>query len=120
MVIYFASVKRLLTRQTCRNGSRLAAVLVMLFLWLAICAIECSPQLHLLVHKDAQSSRHDCLVTHLQQHSVAQGFVPAVAHVAQAVCEAAPPLPDSQFPSFDDYRLSPSRAPPLPEFFRCA
>ena len=95
-----------------RNGSRRAAVAVMISLWVALWALEVSPDLHRLLHEDAQSPDHHCLVTQFQHHLLLSGFVAA----------AAPPLPvgssaplgcgDFQFLPSYDYRLTPSRAPP--------
>jgi hypothetical protein len=94
------------------NGGRLAAAAVMVALWGALCALEVSPDLHRLLHGDAQSPGHTCLVTQMQQHLLLSGFAVATA----------PPLPSDlcgpltrrvfQFLPSHDYRLSPSRAPP--------
>ena len=106
------SVKFWMTSKRQRNGSRLAAVTVMMSLWATLWALEVSPDLHRLLHEDAQSPGHTCLVTQIQQHLLATGFVAA----------ATPPLPifsyapitcgDSQFLPSYDYRLTPSSAPP--------
>jgi hypothetical protein len=84
----------------------------MVSLWVAMCALEVSPDLHRLLHRDAQNPGHNCLVTQFQNQSLLSGFVAA----------AAPPLPevsgllvgsaDFQSPLSYDYRLPPSRAPP--------
>ncbi|HWV98930.1 MAG TPA: hypothetical protein VNZ64_04475 [Candidatus Acidoferrum sp.] len=95
-----------------RNGSPFAAVALMLLLWLGLCALEVSPDLHHFIHQDAQNPAHNCLVTQLQQHSVLSGFVPAAAPAPPAVTRTLFSGGDFQFcPSFD-YRLTPSRAPP--------
>ena len=60
-----------------RNGSRLAAVAVMISLWVALWALEVSPDLHRLLHEDAQSPGHTCLVTQFQHHLLLSGFVAA-------------------------------------------
>jgi len=88
-------------------------IAVMLLAWLGVCAAEVSPELHTFLHKDAQSPAHTCLVTQLQKHSIDSGFAPAISpappvtwNLLVAKCEFR------LFTSFD-YRLSPSRAPPL-------
>jgi hypothetical protein len=84
----------------------------MFVLWLGTCAITASPQLHRLLHEDAQSPEHQCLITQLQHQPLLTGFVvilvpvPPVVDV-QFVCSI-----DFQSLSTFDYRLSPSRAPP--------
>lgn len=95
-----------------RTSGRFAVIGVMLFLWLGICALEVSPELHQFLHKDAQSPTHTCLVTQLQKHSILSGLGSTIAIAAPAawiplVTQCQSPL----FTSFD-YRLSPSRAPP--------
>jgi len=84
----------------------------MFSLWVAMWALEVSPDLHRLLHEDAQSPNHTCLVTQFQHHLLLSGFV----------ADATPPLPvasiaplsagDFRFLSAYDYRLPPSRAPP--------
>lgn len=106
------NVKFWTTSKQRRNVSRHAAVALMISLWVAIWAIEVSPDLHHLLHPDAQSPDHHCLITQLQHQSVTSGCVAA----------AAPPLPEVScaligcgdfhfYPSYD-YRLTPSRGPP--------
>jgi hypothetical protein len=96
-----------------RNGGRFAAVAVMLFLWVAMHGIEASPDLHHLLHKDADSPGHHCLVTQFQQSQILSGFVVVITPAAPE----APILTIArcgilQFRSSYDYRLPPSRAPP--------
>src|ERR1035441_6186365 len=101
-----------MTSKRQRNGSRLAAVTVMMSLWATLSALEVSPDLHRLLHEDAQSPGHTCLVTQIQHHLLATGFVAA----------ATPPLTTFPYPPFTcshsqflpsyDYRLTPSRPPP--------
>jgi hypothetical protein len=66
-----------------RNVSRRATVAVMISLWVALWALEVSPDLHRLLHEDAQSPGHTCLVTQFQRHLLLSGFVAA----------DSPPLP---------------------------
>jgi hypothetical protein len=86
---------------------------MMLFAWLAVCAIEVSPELHAFIHKDAQSPAHTCLVTQLQKHSIDSGFVPAVTPAPSVGWNSLVMLGEVQRFASVDYRLSPSRAPPL-------
>jgi hypothetical protein len=106
IVKFPASLKHL------RRCSRFAAVVVMLSLWVGMCALEVSPELHHFLHKDSQSPAHNCLVTKFQHHSVLSGFAPALAPASPRDCD--PLVIYSDFPLFAsfDYRLSPSRAPP--------
>jgi hypothetical protein len=96
-----------------RWGGRLAVAGLMLLLWVGTFALTVSPELHRLLHQDAQGPNHNCLITQIQQHPLLAGFatiaapVPARAEVA-AVCRA-----EVQFVPACDYRLSPSRAPPF-------
>ncbi len=95
-----------------RNGSRFAAFAVMLSLWVAMCALEVSPDLHRLLHKDAQAPGHNCLVTQFQQHLLLSGFVANVAPARPDVPSSPLNVGDFQLHTSFDYRLTPSRAPP--------
>jgi hypothetical protein len=84
----------------------------MVSLWVAMCVLEVSPELHRLLHKDAQSPVHNCLVTQFQHHSLLSGFVAAVAPALPDVSGVLVGSADFQIrPAYDD-RLPPSRAPP--------
>jgi hypothetical protein len=91
---------------------RFAAVAVMLSLWLGMCVLEVSPDLHNFIHRDAQSPVHNCLVTQFQHHSVHSAFVPVCAPVAPANFSLLVAVRDFKLSASFDYRLSPSRAPP--------
>ena len=101
-----------MTSKRPRNGSRCAAVAVMFSLWVALWALEVSPDLHRFLHEDAQNPNHTCLVTQFQHHLVLSGLVAAVAPALPEVCSALPACGDFQFLPAYDYRLTPSRAPP--------
>jgi len=90
----------------------MTTIAVMLLVWLGVCALEVSPELHHFLHRDAQSPAHNCLITQLQQHSIASGVASAVAPMAPV--SWSPLVAHGQFQPFAsfDYRLSPSRAPP--------
>ncbi len=84
----------------------------MLLLWLATWALNVTPQLHLLLHNDAQSPDHNCLITQLQHHSVLTGIAPVVVPTATTDWSEPAGCPEFQLFGSFDYRLSPSRAPP--------
>ena len=96
-----------------RVGGRITTIAVMLLAWLGVCAIEVSPELHSFLHKDAQSPAHACLVTQLQKHSIDSGFVPVVTPARSAEWNSLVTRAEVQLFASFDYRLSPSRAPPL-------
>jgi hypothetical protein len=85
----------------------------MLSLWASLWALEASPQLHELLHSDAQNPNHTCLITQLHQHTLLAGFVPLVGPVAPSAVFNLAAVEQSQFFASYDYRLSPSRAPPV-------
>jgi hypothetical protein len=97
-----------------RGGARrLIVAFVLLPLWLVTFAISASPQLHLLLHSDASSPSHNCVVTQLQQHSVLGGSEPIGIPVpALAVC-SGPGFSSVISLASIDLRLSPGRAPPV-------
>ncbi len=84
----------------------------MLLLWAAMCVLEVSPGLHLLLHKDAQDPAHNCLVTQFQNLALLSGFVAAAAPSAPQTPGAVVCRNPSQPPAPPDYRLPPGRAPP--------
>jgi hypothetical protein len=84
----------------------------MLFLWLATFAAAVSPQIHRLVHPDAASATHFCLLTQVRHGSMALGVLPVVAPAPPALQMWVVRCPDAPVLSSFDYRLSPSRAPP--------
>jgi hypothetical protein len=111
LVLFSSRVKWLATSKHQQRGVRFAAGAVLL-LWLVTFALGASPQLHRLLHPDADSSSHKCLITQIQQQSFAAGIHPPVAPPVPAtetelVCSA-----EVRFLSARNYRLSPSRAPP--------
>jgi len=96
-----------------RNGKRFAAVLLLLSLWLGMWALGAFPELHRLLHSDAQSPGHNCLVTQLQHHSVLPVVAVTAAPAPQAAWNVLDRHPDFLASASFDYRLSPSRAPPV-------
>ena len=96
-----------------RNGGCLAALTVMISLWVALLALEVSPDLHRLLHEDAQSPNHTCLVTQFQHNLLLSGFVAAVMPALPVVSSAPRTSGHFEFLPSYDYRLAPSRAPPV-------
>jgi len=84
----------------------------MLTLWLAVVVLSTSPALHQLLHRDSQSGKHECLVTHFIKNLVLSGASAGVVLMVDPVCVVAPLPADLTFVSPPAYRLSPSRAPP--------
>lgn len=95
-----------------RSVARFTLVGLVLALWVATSAIAASPQLHQLLHQDAQHLNHYCLYTQLSQHSFLADFTPTLAPEPPASTTRAPSLSSSEsLPSFD-YVVSHGRAPP--------
>jgi hypothetical protein len=95
-----------------RYVGKLAVTYSMLLLWFATFALAVSPQLHRLLHHDAQNLNHECLITQIKQQSFAAGCVASLAPVPPLVridfvCCDCP-----QFVPALDYRSSFVRGPP--------
>jgi hypothetical protein len=85
----------------------------MLSLWGVLCALEASPELHEWLHNDAQEPGHTCLITQLHQHTLLAVFAAPFIPVGLLLATDQAGLEHFQFfPSYD-YRVSPSRAPPV-------
>ena len=95
-----------------QSNGRLMAVFVMLLLWLGLSALDFSPALHCLLHKDAQSPSHNCLVTQLQHHLVLPGTVVVLALAAPAAWGVGAGVGDFHSLRAADYLVSDDRAPP--------
>src|SRR5437899_2988525 len=106
------NVQPALTTRAAMRPGRITTVALMLSLWLGTLALAASPQLHRLIHKDAQSLNHHCLITHLKQHSLLAASSTILAPTPPIVDVGSACSPDPQFLPTRDYRLSPSRAPP--------
>jgi hypothetical protein len=85
----------------------------MLLLWVGTFALVVSPELHQLLHQDAQGPNHNCLITQIQQHPLLAGFTAISASVPASAAVAAACRAEVQFLPASDHRLSPSRAPPI-------
>src|SRR5438046_10381187 len=69
VVFYKLCMKFLWTTER-QRGPVSAVAALMLLLWLGTFALAALPQLHSLLHKDAQALHHTCLIHQLQQHSL--------------------------------------------------
>ena len=84
----------------------------MLLLWLGVFAAAVSPELHLLLHSDARSANHNCVVAQVSGGSVLVGSAPVAAPLPLLTCaEVSAFAANKNFSSFE-FRFSPSRAPP--------
>ena len=111
VVSHKTEVKCWTTSKRKHLGGKLAVGL-MFALWLATLAAAACPQLHRLLHHDAQSATHSCLVTQVQQHLLATGFAAIVAPAPPVAGLGPIRFAEFLFLPTCDYRLSPSRAPP--------
>jgi len=105
-------VKLWITSKRRRGSGKFAVVCLMLFLWLGTFALTVSPELHRLLHKDARSAHHQCLITQISQHSLLVTFAPVVAPAAPHAGMGPLCFAVTEFFPTIDYLLSPSRAPP--------
>src|SRR5262249_43327503 len=112
LMLYRRRVKCWTTSRGKRGSGKVAVVSGMLLLWLGMFALAASPQLHRLLHKDAQDFQHQCLITQIKQQWLLAGCAAISLPVPQSSNFEAVLCADSQFVSADDFRLSPSRAPP--------
>lgn len=85
---------------------------LMLGLWLSVWALAASPQLHRLLHQDAQAPAHQCLITQIQQQPLLVGFVVALVPVPALVRFSEVFRPGFHFLPVSDFRLAPTRGPP--------
>ena len=96
-----------------RGVGRILIVGLMLLLWMGTAALAASPALHQYLHKDSKSLSHECIVTLLSKsHLLAGGnsnFVLVLIPIFFGLLLAVECF---QF-SIIEFRLSPSRAPPL-------
>jgi hypothetical protein len=102
--------------QARQDPGGVAVVVLMLALWVGSVALTVSPQLHGLLHDDAHSATHSCLVTHLQQYTVLAGTGGITVSNPSTDCSGIAAFADFPLLSRIDYRLSPSRAPPSAPF----
>jgi hypothetical protein len=80
--------------------------------FLALLLFTSSPQLHKLIHPDADSADHECAITMLAHGHVDTPMAqPVLVAFVAAVFFLLPLLQSAVF-SYFDYRLCPSRAPP--------
>ncbi len=84
----------------------------MLCLWLGLCALDFSPELHRRLHQDAQSPSHNCLVTQLQSHLLLPVFVASLLPAAPEAWALLVPGDVVELPLLVEYLVSDGRAPP--------
>src|SRR3989442_1174826 len=94
-----------------RVGRVLVATL-MAGLLLGTLALSAAPQLHRLLHQDANTLNHHCLVTKLNEHPVLVGCATVLAPAPPPISH--PPICSAAFQYLptSDHRLTPSRGPP--------
>ena len=85
---------------------------LMMALWCVTIAFVASPELHRLLHGDAQNLDHQCLITLVQQHLFLGGGQTAVVPVVSPAEFGHALLVEAPACVARDYRVSPSRAPP--------
>ena len=102
-----------LTARRSPRVSALAAVWLMVLLWLGSSALAASPQLHHWVHQDSDNPSHECFVTRLHQQPILteslQTTLTAPTHCALGLPAYGVLTPVSS----PEFHYSPSRAPPL-------
>jgi len=96
-----------------RGIGKILVVSLMLVLWLGTTALAASPQLHHLLHKDSRSTTHECLVTLLSKSQLLAGGAATFVLVLTPVFFGLLLIAESSHFSLIEYRLSPSRAPPV-------
>jgi len=96
-----------------RGLGRILLVGLMLLLWLGTATLAVSPQLHQKLHKDSKSASHECVVTLLSKSHLLAGGGGSVLLVLIPVFFGLLLVAESFHFSVIDFRLSPSRAPPL-------
>jgi len=94
-----------------RVGRVLVATL-MAGLLLGTLALSAAPQLHRLLHQDANTLNHHCLVTKLNEHPVLVGCATVLAPPPPPISYSLICSADFQYLPTSDHRLTPSRGPP--------
>src|SRR5438067_1020627 len=91
---------------------RFAIVGLMLSLWLGSLAVAACPELHQLLHRDAQNLDHHCLITQIKQHSLLAGFTLILTPLQPSATFQLFRCAESQFVPVFDYQACLSRGPP--------
>jgi hypothetical protein len=112
-VHYERSMKFWSTARQSRWSGRAAVAGLMLLLWVGTFALVVSPQLHRLLHRDAQGPAHNCLITQIQHQQLLSGLAAVIAPVPGPAVPATDCRAEVEILPAGDYRLSPSRAPPF-------
>jgi hypothetical protein len=111
-MLFYTSRVKFWTPKHQRRAGKLAAVSLMLLLWVGTVALVSSPELHRLLHVDSQSPNHHCFISQLGKSSVLPGLPSLASPTPALTWIGLVRLSDLQYFSIFDYRLSPSRAPP--------
>ena len=88
-------------------------VSLMIGLWLGSVALAVSPELHHWFHQDSGNVNHECLVTLVSKGHFLAGTASGVAAIVAAVFFGLFLLAVVWNLPVTDFRLSPSRAPPV-------
>ena len=110
-MLYKHSVKFWTSKRQHRTG-KFAAVSLMLWLWVGTFALAASPELHRLLHQDAQNPSHHCLVTQVQQQPLLAGLVSSVAPAGPPALIEWVRSESFEFLPAVNPRLHPVRGPP--------
>ena len=112
-MFYTCSVKFWVKSKHQRGTAKCAAAGLMFGLWVLTLLLTASPELHKLLHSDAQNLNHHCLVTQIKEHSIVSAASTLVAVMAPQELFATAPANKPLLVSTRQHRLSDSRAPPL-------
>lgn len=112
-MLYKGLVNFLTPSKRQRGLTRCAATGLMFGLWLTTLLLAASPELHRLLHSDAQNPDHHCLVTQVKEHSVFSASATICLPVLPSSIVVALSCSDFPFVAAGEHRLSPSRAPPI-------
>jgi hypothetical protein len=105
----FHLVKKLFKGKSVRSGT----VSLLIGLILLLSALAASPQLHKLVHADADCADHNCVVTLFAAGHFAAADTAVVVVGIALLFGAVALLTETFLLPVAEYRFSPSRAPPI-------
>src|SRR6266852_1471317 len=91
---------------------RVLVATLMAGLLLGTLVLAAAPQLHRLLHQDANTLNHHCLVTQLNEHAVLVGCAAILAPAPPPISHSLICSADFQYLPTSDHRLTPSRGPP--------
>lgn len=97
-----------------RGVSKAGMAGLMLALWIAMEMLAVSPQLHHWVHNDSAAPNHQCCIAQLSKGSLVLALQQPTVVISEWVGLIQPCGEPAGICTAFDYRISPSRAPPLP------